>query len=29
MQETIYVGLDMGSSRCQQVVIGADGRLRF
>ncbi len=29
MQETIYVGLDMGSSRCQQAVIGADGRLRF
>ncbi len=29
MQETIYVGLDMGSSRCQQAVIGADGTLRF
>jgi len=25
MQETIYVGLDLGSSRCQQTVIGADG----
>ena len=29
MQEQIYVGLDMGSSRCQQAVIGADGVLRF
>ena len=29
MQEQIYVGLDMGSSRCQQAVIGADGTLRF
>ena len=29
MQEQIYVGLDMGSSRCQQAVIGGDGVLRF
>ena len=29
MQKQIYVGLDMGSSRCQQAVIGADGVLRF
>ena len=29
MSEQIYVGLDMGSSRCQQAVIGGDGTLRF
>ena len=29
MQETIYVGLDLGSSRCQQTVMGADGLVRF
>jgi len=29
MQETIYVGLDLGSSRCQQTVIGAEGLVRF
>ena len=29
MQEQIYVGLDMGSSRCQQAVIGGDGTLLF
>jgi len=29
MQETIYVGLDLGSSRCQQSVLGADGERRF
>ena len=29
MQETIYVGLDLGSSRCQQTVVGADGLVRF
>ncbi len=28
-QQTIYVGLDLGSSRCQQAVVGEDGRLRF
>jgi len=29
MQEQIYVGWDIGSSRCQQAVIGADVVLRF
>jgi len=29
MQETIYVGLDLGSSVCQQTVLGADGGRRF
>jgi len=29
MQETIYVGLDLGSSRCQQTVMGADGLVRY
>ena len=29
MQEQTYVGLDMGSSRCQRAVIGVDGKLRF
>lgn len=29
MQEQIYVGLDMGSSRCQQAAIDADGTVRF
>lgn len=29
MQETIYVGLDLGSSRCQQTVINGDGSLAF
>lgn len=29
MQEQIYVGLDMGSSRCQQTGIGEDGRVVF
>ena len=28
MQETIYVGLDLGSSHCCQSIIGADGSLR-
>ena len=29
MQESIYVGLDLGSSVCQQTVLGADGVRRF
>ena len=29
MQETIYVGLDLGSSRCQQTVMDAGGSVRF
>ena len=29
MQETIYVGLDVGSSRCQQTVMNADGSVQF
>ncbi len=29
MQETIYVGLDLGSSVCQQTVLGGDGGRRF
>jgi transposase len=29
MQETIYVGLDLGSSVCQQTVLGGDGVRRF
>ena len=29
MQEQIYVGLDMGSSLCQQAVIDSSGTLRF
>ena len=29
MSEQIYVGLDMGSSRCQQAVINSDGSLVF
>ena len=29
MQETIYVGLDLGSSRCQQTVMSAEGLVRF
>lgn len=29
MQETIYVGLDMGSSRCQQAVIDSSGAMIF
>ena len=29
MQKTIYVALDLGSSRCQQTVMNADGTLRF
>ncbi len=29
MQETIYVGLDLGSSRCQQAVIDGDGSVIF
>ncbi|MEJ7623465.1 MAG: transposase [Pyrinomonadaceae bacterium] len=29
MQETIYVGLDLGSSWCQQTVLSADGVRRF
>lgn len=29
MQESIYVGLDLGSSRCHQTVINADGSLRM
>jgi len=29
MSESIYVGLDLGSSRCQQTVLGADGTFRF
>ena len=29
MQETIYVGLDLGSSVCQQTVMNAEGLVRF
>ena len=29
MQETLYVGLDLGSSRCQQTVMSAEGLVRF
>jgi len=29
MQETIYVGLDLGSSRCQQTAINGDGSVIF
>ena len=29
MSESIYVGLDLGSSRCQQTALGADGTFRF
>ncbi len=29
MSELIYVGLDLGSSRCQQTALGADGAFRF
>ena len=29
MQESVYVGLDLGSSQCCQSVIETDGRLRF
>ena len=29
MQETIYVGLDLGSSVCQQTVMSGDGERRF
>ena len=29
MQEQIYVGLDMGSCRCQQAVMNGDGTLVF
>ena len=29
MQETIYVGLDLGSSVCQQSVMNAEGLVRF
>jgi len=29
MQETIYVGLDLGSSVCQQTVLSGDGVRRF
>ncbi len=29
MQETIYVGLDLGSSRCQQTGMNAEGLVRF
>jgi hypothetical protein len=29
MQESIYVGLDLGSSRCHQTVINADGSLQL
>ena len=29
MQETIYVGLDLGSSLCQQTVMNAEGLVRF
>jgi len=29
MQRIIYVGLDMGSSRCQQTVIKGDGSVVF
>ncbi len=29
MQQSIYVGLDLVSSRCQQTVLGADGALVF
>ncbi len=29
MQQSIYVGLDLGSSRCHQTVINADGALQM
>jgi hypothetical protein len=29
MQQSIYVGLDLGSSRCHQTVINADGSLQM
>lgn len=29
MQQSIYVGLDLGSSRCQQTALDADGAFRF
>jgi transposase len=29
MQQSIYVGLDLGSSRCHQTIINADGSLRM
>lgn len=29
MSESIYVGLDLGSSCCQQTVLEADGAFRF
>jgi hypothetical protein len=29
MQETIYVGLDLGASVCQQTVLSGDGVRRF
>ncbi len=29
MQQSTFVGLDLGSSRCQQTVLGADGALAF
>jgi len=29
MQETIYVGWDLGSSCCQQTVMNRDGSVRF
>ena len=29
MQETIYVGLDLGSSRCQQTMMNGEGLVRF
>jgi hypothetical protein len=29
MPQTIYVGLDLGSSRCQQTVINSDGTIAF
>ncbi len=29
MSKSIYVGLNLGSSRCQQIALGADGAFRF
>ncbi len=29
MQQSIYVGLDLGSSRCHQTVINSDGSLQM
>lgn len=29
MHESIYVGLDLGSSRCQQTAVSLDGSLTY